>query len=425
MEEKLKQLEEVLCYWKDHISLQDVLSSELSYSLIYNNIHPDKIGQAMATVGLDRLPTHILLIQVDDYQNQANRLRVTQEFFQKTKLVNLLREQMAQLEVQGFAANLVGMERIICFLCCQDRDGTELERHLLYVAEQFKKSVRRRSPYTISVCISRRCVNLSQFPLQYPKMESALGRSYFSGKEFTILMDRSGQDPEETTATDLDRCYPELLAAMARGDHDRLEYALQNMFQQMLNAQTGRQKARTQLWRLMQRLEEYCLQCGVPEDWLRSHNESTTAQLLSCSFLADTRVCFRTYCEHLSRALEECGTDEGSSFKTPVEEYVAAHYGEGLRLSDVAGVLGFSEGHFSRMFRKNFGCSFVEYLTQYRISESKRLLADTHVPIEQIAYRVGMSSHNYFCTCFKRSCGMTPGAYRNQILQQRHQKNES
>ena len=422
MEEKLKQLEEVLCYWKDHISLQDVLSNELSYSLIYNNIHPDKIDQAMATVGLTRLPTHIFLIQVDDYQNYANRLRVTQEFFQKTRLVNLLREEMAQLALQGFAANLVGKEQIICFLYCQDQDGPELEQHLLDVAEQFKKTVRKHSPYTISVCVSRRCINLSQFPLQYPQMESALGRSYLSGKEFTILMDRAGQNSAEATATDLDHCYPELLAAVARRDPDRLERALQHIFQLMLSAQMGRQKVRTELWRLMQQLEEYCLQCGIPEGWLRSQNEFTTTQLLACSFLADTRVCFRHYCEQLSQALEESGTDEDSSFKVPVEEYVAAHYGESLRLSDVADVLGFSEGHFARTFRKKFGCSFVEYLTQYRISESKRLLADTKVPIEQIAYRVGLSSHNYFCTCFKRSCGMTPGAYRSQVLAQNIRK---
>jgi len=60
----------------------------------------------------------------------------------------------------------------------------------------------------------------------------------------------------------------------------------------------------------------------------------------------------------------------------------------------------------------------VEYLTRYRMERGKQLLADTHIPIEQIAYRVGLSSHNYFCTCFKRAFGVTPGAYRNQRLLQ-------
>ena len=173
MEEKLKRLEEVFGYWKSHISLLDVLSGELSYSLIYNNIHPDKIDRAMATVGLAQLPSHMLLIQVDDYHNYASRLLVTQEFFQKTRLINLLREQLARLGLQGFAANLVGSERVICFLCCRDQDGSGLEEQLLDVVKEFREVVRKHSDHTISVCISRRCDNLGQFPIQYTQMEVA------------------------------------------------------------------------------------------------------------------------------------------------------------------------------------------------------------------------------------------------------------
>jgi len=418
VEDKLKRLEEVLGYWKSHISLRDVLSGELSYSLIYNNVHPNKVSQAMATVGLTQLPSHMFLIQVDDYHNYASRLLVTQEFYQKTRLINLLREQLSRLGLQGFAANLVGSERVICFLCCREQDGPELEQKLLDVVKEFQESVRKHSDHTISVCISRRCDNLIQFPIQYSQMETALGKSYFSGKEFTVFMSREElKNPEESTIR-LDQFFPELLSGVARSDCGLLEQALQNIFQYMLDAQMSRQKARTQLWILMQRLEEYCLSSGVPEEWIRCRNESTATQLLACSFLTDARDCFGHYCEQLSRMLEECGVDEETAFKVPVEEYVATHYGENIRLGDIAGVLGFSEGHFARTFRKKFDCSFVEYLTRYRMERGKQLLADTHIPIEQIAYRVGLSSHNYFCTCFKRAFGVTPGAYRNQRLLQ-------
>lgn len=424
--EKKSPLEQELTYWKDHISVRDVLSCELSYSLIYDNIHPDKIGQAMSTVGLEQLPSHFFLIQVDDYQNYASRLRVTQEFFQKTRLVKLLRDCMAQQGIAGFAANLVGMERIICFLCCQDQ-GEDLNEYLLGVAELFKKTIREQSPYTISVCISGRCSKLSHYSKMYPKMEIALGKSYFSGKEFSILLEEVDQNGGgEPAEADLNQYFPELLAAVARSDHGLLELTLQRIFQTILSSQMSRQKSRTEMWRLMQRLEEYCIRQGVAENWIQACNEQAMTQILACNFIADTRICFRDYCGQVSQALKECGIDEkGASFTVPVEEYVADHYGENLRLGDLAGVLGFSEGHFARTFRKKFGCSFVEYLTQYRLEKSKQLLADTQVPIEQIAYRVGLNSHSYFCTCFKRACGMTPGAYRTTVLQGNGQNIES
>ena len=111
-----------LDYWKDYITMHNVLACELSYSLIYNNIRPEKIEEALATVGLTRLPNRFLLIQVDDYYNYSSKMQITQEFYQKTVLINLLRDCMDKLGLKGFMANLVGIDKIICFLCCEEEE---------------------------------------------------------------------------------------------------------------------------------------------------------------------------------------------------------------------------------------------------------------------------------------------------------------
>ena len=40
---------------------------------------------------------------------------------------------------------------------------------------------------------------------------------------------------------------------------------------------------------------------------------------------------------------------------------------ENIRLGNLADIMGFSEGHFARIFRKEFGMTFVQYLTECRI----------------------------------------------------------
>lgn len=104
-----------LDYWKDYITIHNVLACELSYSLIYNNIRPEKIEEALATVGLTRLPNRFLLIQVDDYYNYSSKMQITQEFYQKTMLINLLRDCMDKLGLKGFMANLVGIDKSYVF----------------------------------------------------------------------------------------------------------------------------------------------------------------------------------------------------------------------------------------------------------------------------------------------------------------------
>ncbi len=409
----VEQLSSLLSYWKGHVTLHHVLASELSYSLIFDNIRPDKVKEALATVGLESLPNRFLLIQVDDYYNYSSKMRITQEFFQKTSLIDMIREGMSAMRLTGFTANLIGLDKIICFLCCPELEGPDVNQRLLSIAEAFKQDIRLRSAYTISVCISQRCDRLVQFSKMYPTMDLALSKSYFSGKEFSILLEEVGEDPpEEQEDVDLNQFYPELLASVVRGSREKMEGILQEMIQAMLERRTPPQKLKMELIRLIQRLGDYCAGCGVPESRLRPCCDSAINRILSRSFLSDTRACFRDFYEQAVNALEEYSTDETQSFRAPVEAYIATHYGGDVRLGDLAGMMGFSEGHFARTFRKQFGITFVQYLTDYRIRRSQELLAGTHLPIEQIAYRVGINSYSYFCTCFKRCCGLSPGAFR-------------
>lgn len=408
---KTKMIPAALDYWKDYVTLYHVLACELSYSLLYNNIRPDKVGDALATVGIDTLPNRFLLIQVDDYYNFSSKMMITQEFFQKTALINQLRDCMDKMGLKGFMANLVGLDKLICFLCCPEWEGEAVNAHLLDVSECLKKEIRSKSAYTISICISQQCSRLGQYSQMYPMMDLALSKSYFTGKEFSILLEDVKNEQMQEEA-DLNKFYPELLTAFARCNREQLEGVLHDMVRALLEGRTQPQKAKMEMIRLMQRIGDYGIKCGVPKGWMLRRSDTAMARILSCSFVADTRICFLEFYDEVTQALGEYGSVEAYSFKIPVSEYIDTHYMERIKLGSLADMMGFSEGHFARIFRKEFGMTFVQYLTERRIEHSKELLANTCIPIEQIAYRVGLNSYSYFCTCFKRSCGMSPGAYR-------------
>ena len=416
--EKVKRLEEALSYWKGHLSVHDVLASELAYSLIFDNIRPDKVEEAMSTVGLTALPNRFFLIQVDDYHNYANKLRFTQEFFQKTSLLNLLRDDMAEQRIEGFAANQVGQEKMICFFCFPEKAEKETAAFLQALAESFKKCVREKSPYTISICISQRCERLVHYSQMYPKMNVALSRCYFSGKEMSLFLrdvERQTEQAEEPISRQ--DAYAEFLAALMRRNEAQFERVVQKIIQSVLdtqqNSQKTQQKVRLELIRLIQKTEEYCTRCGVPAGRMRLYDDAVINRVLACNYVADAMLCFREYFNEVTQALSECGgSSKDMAFTAPVCEYIAEHYRRDIRLGELAAMMGFSEGHFARNFRTKFGMSFVDYLTQFRIEKGKQLLSQSETPVEQIAYRVGFNNYSYFCTCFKRKCGMSPGAYR-------------
>lgn len=90
-----------------------------------------------------------------------------------------------------------------------------------------------------------------------------------------------------------------------------------------------------------------------------------------------------------------------------VKSHLEAHYGDPIKLEDMAQLANFSENHFSQRFRQETGQAFSDYLTDLRIREAVRLFRDTGLSTEEIAERVGYGNPNYFVKVFKRKTGQT------------------
>jgi AraC-like DNA-binding protein len=118
---------------------------------------------------------------------------------------------------------------------------------------------------------------------------------------------------------------------------------------------------------------------------------------------------WRTLIHELASRTQEAVTCRRSrmGWLERVKEYVSQHYGEAIRLEDVAQLSNFSENHFSQRFRQETGQAFTDYLTDLRVQEAVRLFRETELSTEEIAFRVGYSNPNYFIKVFKRKTGQT------------------
>jgi two-component system response regulator YesN len=105
-----------------------------------------------------------------------------------------------------------------------------------------------------------------------------------------------------------------------------------------------------------------------------------------------------------------------------VLSYIHNHFYEPVTLNEVADWVYLSASHFSRLFKAEMGVNFIEYLTKYRVDQSKRLIKMTSLPIEVIANNTGFTNAGYFATTFKRFEGKTPTEYRGMFANFINQK---
>ncbi|MBQ3259037.1 MAG: helix-turn-helix transcriptional regulator [Clostridia bacterium] len=100
---------------------------------------------------------------------------------------------------------------------------------------------------------------------------------------------------------------------------------------------------------------------------------------------------------------------------TYINENLFSQNGPEITLQSVADQFHMSPYSFSKMFKRESGIGFKEYIISAKILQAKKLLASTDYPITEIAFLSGFTDSNYFSSVFKKYESVTPSEYSKFI----------
>ena len=92
--------------------------------------------------------------------------------------------------------------------------------------------------------------------------------------------------------------------------------------------------------------------------------------------------------------------------------YIHENFDQDISLEEAAASVHLSKFYFSRFFRSQTGQTFHAYLNRVRISHAEDLLADTELPVTEVAYQSGFGSIKTFNRQFRAATGTSPSRYR-------------
>ncbi|WP_158971506.1 AraC family transcriptional regulator [Paraglaciecola sp. L3A3] len=107
-----------------------------------------------------------------------------------------------------------------------------------------------------------------------------------------------------------------------------------------------------------------------------------------------------------------------------LEQYMQSqkpHLNHLLTLDNLANQLKLPARHLSVIINRHFSKNFFEFINQYRVDESKRLLeseTNKKMTMLEVMDRAGFNSKATFNTFFKKLVGKTPTQYRKEFWQQ-------
>ena len=117
-----------------------------------------------------------------------------------------------------------------------------------------------------------------------------------------------------------------------------------------------------------------------------------------------------------SQHLQQVKSESVSSTNAGRLQYVVHHIHEHLTskilINDLCRKAYLSRNAFFIWFKEQFGITPVDYINNERLKLGKQLLAENKYSISQISNYCGFSDVNYFVRLFKKTEGITPGAYK-------------
>lgn len=93
-----------------------------------------------------------------------------------------------------------------------------------------------------------------------------------------------------------------------------------------------------------------------------------------------------------------------------------------LTLDDICSRFSYSRSFLCKTFKEQTGETLITCFNRLKMEEAKRLLAETSDSVTEIAGSLGIREVKYFDAMFKKHTGVTPNAYRENISNNKKEK---
>lgn len=208
----------------------------------------------------------------------------------------------------------------------------------------------------------------------------------------------------------------ELLDAIRMQDEEWALACLKSFIRSALGASVSPREFQLIMGRLLLRLLELVEPDDADSAPILSH-KSVFEELSRVVSAHDAETLFREeVVQPIVRCMAERRKTAYDSITQSVIGLIEREYDTNLTLESCAARLHFHPTYVGRVFRKEAGISFSEYLAQYRLNVSKKWLTESDMKVQDIAARLKYNSPAAFIRYFRNMEGVTPGQYREKTV---------
>lgn len=153
--------------------------------------------------------------------------------------------------------------------------------------------------------------------------------------------------------------------------------------------------------------------CAQPGVQLPVQNAAVFLSTVTGRELPGTREELGRALLELSNHMPQGAVPQGADLIVRIKQYIAQNYMNEISVNELSDQFHLSPNYLSKVFHDRAGVRFIDYLTEVRMDNAKRLLRkNMHATVQDIALMVGYYSVRHFSRIFQKYVGKSPSDFR-------------
>ncbi|WP_248929153.1 helix-turn-helix domain-containing protein [Paenibacillus hamazuiensis] len=293
----------------------------------------------------------------------------------------------------------------------------ELKEYYYGIAELIKTKVQEFLQVSVSIGISRPFTRTSDAVLAYNESLEALKSRIYLGHGMILHYEDAQAGLSEMAAaayTQLKWTEDQLVQALKLGGTEKAIPWLDTYISELTARNVSINEYPVLMMQLVSRLYQIVQEKGGTVHHVLGESASYS-ELMKLNTLEDIADWFkRDLLEPIGAYLNRQAESQYVSIANKVIQLVEERYNQDITLEGCAAELNFHPVYLSRVFKKETGMTFSEYVSEYRMRLAKEWLETTTMKISDISDKLNYSNTTAFIRIFRKVVGMTPGQYRER-----------
>ncbi len=391
-----------------------ILKEKLLYDIIFQiNINEEEINESFELYGIEINEFSMIMIEID---GDSKKREPYQRQLYQFGIINTVEEMFAdEYKVEKIVLN----NRQIAFIISAFGSKELLEEDVYKKVHSIQQLVESCFDFTVSIAISTKGKNVEQLHEKMLECKNGLAYRFYMGNSSIILYrDLSGfyKGQDNPVFDGIDKL---LCNTIKTGNEEDVKNILHQISEKVLQTNLDPEYIKNFYWNLIYEINmiRISIKSLEVQDKEISHDISSLYKLIdNATQVKELQDLLNEVAMSVVYRINRYNKKNINQILQNAIQYICENYTMSITLNELAEHTYVSTYYLSRMFKKELGKNFVEYLNEVRIEKAKELLKDNKYKTYEVAELVGIQDPHYFSKIFKKYVNMTPTEYKEAQL---------